>query len=63
MTLGDWRATVQATHFDVLEWFAIRSDFAEKTLAEFQDVEETLLDGVTRDDLVHGAICFWLRRP
>jgi SAM-dependent methyltransferase len=63
MTLRDWQETVQATRFEVLEWRAIRSEFAEKTLAEFREVEETVLDGVTRDDLVHAAIRFRLRRP
>jgi hypothetical protein len=47
----------------VLEWGVERSGFAERMLAEFPEVEETLLDGVTRDDLVQGPAPFWLRRP
>jgi SAM-dependent methyltransferase len=63
MTLRGWRETIDATRFEVLDWRVIRSDFAEQMLGEFPDVQETVLDGVTRDDLVHGAIWFWLRRP
>jgi SAM-dependent methyltransferase len=63
MTLRAWRETIDATQFDVLGWRVSRSDFAERTLAEFPEVKETLLDGVTREDLVHSAISFWLRRP
>jgi SAM-dependent methyltransferase len=63
MTLRGWREAIEATRFDVLEWVAVPSEYAERTLAEFPDVEDTLLDGVTRDDLVHSAVRFWLRRP
>jgi SAM-dependent methyltransferase len=62
MTLRAWRETIDATPFDVLEWRVDPSDFAEQTLSQFPDVEETLLDGVTKDDLVHSAVSFWLRR-
>jgi SAM-dependent methyltransferase len=63
MTLRAWREAIDATPFDVLKWHVSRSDFAERTLAEFPEVLETLLDGVSSDDLVHSAISFWLRRP
>ena len=63
MTLRAWREAIDATPFDVLRWRVSRSDFAERTLAEFPEVLETLLDGVSSDDLVHSAISFWLRRP
>jgi SAM-dependent methyltransferase len=63
MTLRDWQDAIEATRFDVLEWHVERSRFAERILAEFPEVEETLLDGLTRDDLVQGPPLFWLRRP
>jgi SAM-dependent methyltransferase len=63
MGWGAWQDAIEATKFDVLEWGVERSGFAERMLAEFPEVEETLLDGVTRDDLVQGPAPFWLRRP
>ena len=63
MTLRAWQETIEATHFDLLEWRVSHSDFAERTLAEFPEVAQTLLHGVTKDDLVHNAVSFWLRRP
>lgn len=62
MTVGAWQDTIEATNFDVLNWHVERSGFAERTLSEFPKVEETLLDGVTRDALIHGPPLFWLRR-
>jgi ubiquinone/menaquinone biosynthesis C-methylase UbiE len=61
--LGQWRTLFEASPFEILDWREEPSPLAEDELGEHPDVPETLLDGVTTRDLVHGSIKVWLRRP
>jgi SAM-dependent methyltransferase len=60
--LGQWRALIEASPFEILDWFEQPSAFAETMLEEHPDVPETLLDDVTAGDLVCCSIKVWLRR-
>ena len=62
LTLAQWRDTIAAGPFEVLDWEEEPSDFAREVLGEFPEVPETLVRGVTRSDLVCGRINAWLRR-
>jgi ubiquinone/menaquinone biosynthesis C-methylase UbiE len=59
--LQQWRALFEASPFEILEWREEHSALAQTLLEENPDVPETLLEGVTRRDLVHGSIKAWLR--
>jgi ubiquinone/menaquinone biosynthesis C-methylase UbiE len=61
--LGQWRALFEASPFEILDWREEPYALAEDLLEEHPDVPETLLDGVTTRDLVHGSIKVWLRKP
>jgi ubiquinone/menaquinone biosynthesis C-methylase UbiE len=61
--LRQWRALFDASPFEILDWRETPSPLAEALLAEHGDVPETVLDGVTRRDLVHSRIYVWLRQP
>jgi SAM-dependent methyltransferase len=63
LTPAGWRKVAESSGFEIDDWRVVRSEFAEQLLAEFPEVEETLLPGVGHDDLVQGTVAFWLRRP
>jgi hypothetical protein len=63
LTPSGWRGVVESSDFEIVEWRVVRSEFAEQLLTEFPDVEQTLLPGIGRDDLVDGTVAFWLRHP
>ncbi len=61
--LAGWRMAITAqSAFEVVSWDERRSAPAERLLAQHPDVEQTLLDGVTRSDLTCCAIVVVLRR-
>ena len=60
-TIGQWRKIIEAGPFEVLEWKEERFSFAETLLEQHPEVEDTLLEGVERRDLIHGRIKVWLR--
>jgi SAM-dependent methyltransferase len=59
--LRQWRALFEASPFEILDWREEPSALAETLLEEHLDVPETLLEGVTKRDLVHCSIKVWLR--
>jgi SAM-dependent methyltransferase len=59
--LRQWRALFEASPFEILDWREEPSALAETVLEEHPDVPETLLEGVTTRDLIHGSIKVWLR--
>jgi ubiquinone/menaquinone biosynthesis C-methylase UbiE len=61
LTLRRWRALFEASPFEILDWREVPSALAQTILEEHPDVPETLLEGVTTRDLVHGSIKVWLR--
>ncbi len=61
-TLRQWRRIIEAGPFEILEWIEKRSPFAKTLLEEYPEVQDTLLDGVERRDLIHGEIKVWLRK-
>ena len=61
LTLDQWRAVIEAGPFEMLEWTEEPSDYALALLNEYPEVENSLVDGVERRDLVHGRIEVWLR--
>jgi SAM-dependent methyltransferase len=61
LSLAQWRETFEAGPFEILEWREDLSPFAETLLEEHPEVEESLLEGVERRDLLHGRIRVWLR--
>jgi SAM-dependent methyltransferase len=63
LTPSGWRDIVEGSDFEILDWRVVRSEFAEQLLNEYPEVEQTLLPGIGRDDLVDGTVAFWLRRP
>jgi hypothetical protein len=63
LTPSGWRDVVEGSGFEILDWRIVRSEFAAEVLSEFPEVEQTLLPGIGRDDLVDGTVAFWLRRP
>lgn len=60
-TPAQWRKTIEAGPFEVLDWKEDHSPLAETLLAEHPEVEETLLSGINRPDLVCSQIKVWLR--
>lgn len=63
LTPGGWRAVVEASGLEVLDWRTASSEFAEQLLRDFPDVEQTLLVELARDDLVTSTVQVWLARP
>jgi SAM-dependent methyltransferase len=63
LTPSGWRDVVEGSDLEIVDWRVVRSEFAEQLLTEFPDVEQTLLPGISHDDLVDGTVAFWLRRP
>jgi SAM-dependent methyltransferase len=61
--LRQWRALFEDSPFEIVDWLETPSSLAEAMLAEHPDVPETVLDGVTRRDLVCSSIKVWLRKP
>jgi len=60
--LADWRAVLLASaDWELLSWRENRSPLAQALLAEHPDVPETLLPGVTTDDLDVQSITVMLR--
>lgn len=63
LTVRQWRQHVDVGQFAVLDWKEKPSSIGEKVLAQHPEVLETLLPGVTREDLLCERIEVWLRRP
>jgi len=61
LTLGQWRAVIEAGPFEVLEWREEPSPFAVALLEEYPEVGDSLADGVEPRDLVDGRLEIWLR--
>jgi SAM-dependent methyltransferase len=61
LTLGQWRAVIEAGPFEVLEWTEEPSPCAVALLKEYPEVSASLTDGVEQRDLVHGRLEIWLR--
>jgi hypothetical protein len=62
LNAAGWRDVVGRSGLEVLDLQVAHSEFAEQLLAEFPEVERTLLPGVQRDDLVTSALGFTLLR-
>lgn len=62
LALRQWRELFETSPFEILDWREEPSALAQSVLEEHADVPETLLDGVTRRDLVHSSIKVWLRK-
>lgn len=56
LTLQQWREIFEAGPFEILEWIEESSPFAVRLLHEHPEVEETVLPGIRRRDLVCGQI-------
>jgi SAM-dependent methyltransferase len=61
LTPSQWRQTLDAGPFEILEWTEEHWPPAEALLAEHPDVRETLLDGVEPGDLTCRSVKVWLR--
>jgi len=61
LTLGEWRAVIEAGPFEVLEWTEEPTPFAVALLKDYPEVSDSLADGVEPRDLVHGRLEIWLR--
>lgn len=61
--LKEWRALFESGPLEILDWREEPSALAQSLLEQHPDVAESLLDGVTRRDLVHSSIKVWLRKP
>src|SRR2546425_1208593 len=61
LTLGQWRAVIEAGPFEVLEWTEEPSAFAVALLEEYPEVGDSLADGLEPRDLVDGRLEIWLR--
>jgi SAM-dependent methyltransferase len=61
LTLGQWRAVIEAGPFEVLEWTEEPTPFAVALLEEYPEVGDSLTDGVERRELVNGRLEIWLR--
>ncbi len=63
LTLGQWRGTIEAVPWEVLEWAESPSVLGATVLDENPDVWDSLLPGVEERDLLTERIEVWLRRP
>ena len=61
LTLRQWQETFEAGPFQILEWTENALPFAQNLLEEHREVEDSLLPGVERRDLLHSRIKVWLR--
>ena len=63
LTPRQWRMTLEAGPFELLQWKEENSPLAEALLDEHPDVRETLLDGIEPGDLTCSQIKVWMRNP
>jgi len=60
-TPRQWRKTLEAGPFEIVEWKEETHPLAEALLEEHPDVRETRLDGVETGDLTCGQVTVWMR--
>lgn len=60
LTVGGWRDVMDRSPLELVDWRTAPSDFARDLLSEFPAVEQTLLPGVARPDLVEATVQVWL---
>lgn len=61
LTPREWRRTVEAAPFEILQWDEERSELAESLLEDNPDVAETVLNGVEPADLTCRQIKVWMQ--
>jgi len=62
-TIAQWRQRIDQMGCEVLEWRQSHSTLGDQVLARHPDVLESLLPGVTHEDLLCERIKVWLRKP
>ena len=60
-TIDQWRRVVDADEFEIMDWKERGNQTCETLLGEHPEVLDTLLDGVTKRDLLCARIAVWLR--
>jgi ubiquinone/menaquinone biosynthesis C-methylase UbiE len=61
LTPREWRRTIEAGPFEILDWKEETSPLAESLLSHRPDVLQTILPGLRRNDLTCSQIKVWLR--
>lgn len=61
-TVGEWRQLIEDMGCEVLVWEERPSAVGAQVLAQYPDILETLLPGVTQQDLLCERIEVWLRK-
>jgi hypothetical protein len=62
LTLSQWRQMIEAQPWDILDWNEERSRIGEQVLEQHPLIPETLLPGVSEQDLLCERIKVWLKR-
>jgi SAM-dependent methyltransferase len=60
--VAGWKEAVAALPCDILDWRERTSEVGQELLEQFPEVEETLLPGVARTDLLTERIEVWLKK-
>jgi len=61
-TVAEWRRRIEQMGCEILEWRQLWSSLGEEVMARHPDVLDTLLPGVTEQDLLCERIEVWLRK-
>jgi ubiquinone/menaquinone biosynthesis C-methylase UbiE len=62
LTLRDWKALMENSAFEIVEWVELEAPFAVEVLGEYREAPSTLLHGATSNDLVVSRVHVWLRK-
>ena len=61
-TVAEWKRRIEQMGCEILEWRQLWSSLGEEVMARHPDVLETLLPGVTEQDLLCERLEVWLRK-